>query len=607
MARRSGNPRSRIGVVFSLRRALVPLLLGIFAGALTVVLPIAGEARAAAVTEYPIPTADAEPGGLLSGPDGALWFTESAGDKIGRLTPSGLVTEYSLPTPNADPSGITLGSDGALWFTEEGGAQVGRISTSGTVQEYPVSASGGTSTSIAAGPDNALWFTEPGGSIGHITTSGTLTQLGLPPDVAAQAITAGPDGAMWFSEANGNYIGRITISGTVTQFPLPALPSPNDYRALPDITTGPDGALWFTDVVSCEFLCGHYGFLDGYVGRITTSGAITLYPTPGLPQAITAGPDGAMWFSDLDGGPQTTGDVAEISTSGGDLTQYTPNGNAVSITAGPDGATWFTDNSDNEIGRIDVPASSPPSSPTVTLSNVRASVSGSTVTITANTSSAVKNVVLLLNLSGYAKAAPDQTPSNGTVTFTVPNLPAGSYSWYLQGWNVPSGQPGGTASQVVPVSFAIAAPSTPSPSPSPAPTPPTKVTTPAPVVGPPTVAKTTPKSASTHKRAIAAYVHARFKPSTDTKVLTLDVENVPAGATVKVTCSGTGCPYAMRMFVAKHVETINLEPGFRDHRLHTGDRITVTISEGGLDKQYSYTTRAHEAPRVQKRLATHSA
>ena len=42
---------------------------------------------AGAVTEFPLPTASAEPEGIASGPDGNLWFTEWVGNNIGRMAP----------------------------------------------------------------------------------------------------------------------------------------------------------------------------------------------------------------------------------------------------------------------------------------------------------------------------------------------------------------------------------------------------------------------------------------------------------------------------------------------------------------------------------------
>jgi streptogramin lyase len=43
-------------------------------------------ATAGTITEFPIPTISSFPTGITAGPDGNLWFTESSGGKIGRIT-----------------------------------------------------------------------------------------------------------------------------------------------------------------------------------------------------------------------------------------------------------------------------------------------------------------------------------------------------------------------------------------------------------------------------------------------------------------------------------------------------------------------------------------
>jgi virginiamycin B lyase len=45
------------------------------------------------ITEYPIPTANSMPRGIATGPDGNLWFVESAGNKIAKL---GIVTAATV-------------------------------------------------------------------------------------------------------------------------------------------------------------------------------------------------------------------------------------------------------------------------------------------------------------------------------------------------------------------------------------------------------------------------------------------------------------------------------------------------------------------------------
>jgi virginiamycin B lyase len=251
---------------------------------------------------------------IVTGPDGALWFTEpGAKPKIGRITTSGLISEYTIPA-GSNAGGIAAGPDGAVWFTEQFPPKIGRISTAGVITQYPLHAPYRTPQGIVAGPDGALWFTEDE-KIGRITTKGVVVEYSIPTsdmmsgDIqnGTGSIVAGPDGALWFTEMekhranphssmfsadfrSGAKIGRITTSGVVTEYAMP----PNSELA--GIAAGPDGALWFTE----------HG--RGKIGRITTSGVITEYATSTAnsgphdsqtgPGSIVAGPDGALWFTD---------------------------------------------------------------------------------------------------------------------------------------------------------------------------------------------------------------------------------------------------------------------------------------------------------------------
>src|SRR5262249_41376545 len=147
-----------------------------------------------ALTEYAIPTDKSRPFGITAGPDGAMWFAEGGGNKIGRITADGKITEYLIPTPESNPGYITQGPDGAVWFLERDGNKFGRISSDGKIIEYPI----------------------PPGGVEDQTTSGKTVMTTVP-----QGIITGPDGALWFTEQVGNQIGRITTDGKITEFPVP--------------------------------------------------------------------------------------------------------------------------------------------------------------------------------------------------------------------------------------------------------------------------------------------------------------------------------------------------------------------------------------------------
>ena len=113
--------------------------------------------------------AKADPFDITRGPDGAMWLTEFAAQRIARITQAGRITTYPV---HDDPAGITSGPDGALWFTtasassSDTAAGVGRITTQGAVNQfYAHMTCSGRSRTIATGPDAKLWFIEPDGPV----------------------------------------------------------------------------------------------------------------------------------------------------------------------------------------------------------------------------------------------------------------------------------------------------------------------------------------------------------------------------------------------------------------------------------------------------------
>ena len=234
------------------------------------------------------------------------------------------------------PAAITTGPDGNLWATDTidqdfGENAVVAIATSGAaVHTYyfqPYGTQGSDLLDITAGPDGALWITdEYNEQIVKMTTQGQFTSYPLSGYTAPWSICVGADKALWFTATmlgGAGAIGRITTSGHVTLYSVTARTS--------DITAGPDGALWFTELQTSQ------------IGRITTHGKVTMFShgITSAPYSITAGPDGALWFTEPAGGR-----IGRITTNGR-VTEYskgiTPTEEPYDITSGPDGALWFTE------------------------------------------------------------------------------------------------------------------------------------------------------------------------------------------------------------------------------------------------------------------------
>ena len=91
------------------------------------------------VTEFPIPSHDSQPRAMVTHPDGSIWFVETSTNALGRVDRDGRITEHKVPTPNASLRGVTVGADGDLWYTANFANKIGRMAPDGTMLgEYDI-------------------------------------------------------------------------------------------------------------------------------------------------------------------------------------------------------------------------------------------------------------------------------------------------------------------------------------------------------------------------------------------------------------------------------------------------------------------------------------
>jgi virginiamycin B lyase len=265
--------------------------------------------------------------GIAPGPDGNLWFTDYSADKIGRITPAGAVKEFPTLTPGGGPESVVTGPDGNLWFGETLAVRIGRMTPAGGVTEFIEPTRNAYPYGITAGPDGNIWYATGGGTVGRITVAGAITEFPAP-GTNIFGITVGSDKNIWLADGAGT-IGRMTTAGVLTKFTVPA------GRIPIAITAGPDGSLWFTHN-------------DGVaIGKATTAGVLTEIPfasTGCAYNSIVTGPDGNVWISSY-----TPARIVRVIPGGG-TTNYPTIGAPMGITVGPDKNIWFAEG--QWIGRI---------------------------------------------------------------------------------------------------------------------------------------------------------------------------------------------------------------------------------------------------------------
>jgi virginiamycin B lyase len=148
------------------------------------------------VSEFPIPTHNSRPIAIIPQPNSdAMWFTEEAGNRVGRISAGGTITEYPLPLTQSNVilAGLAFDSDLNLWvqqYIDQNNPTPANPSPSGGDYIVKIDKSILTATDITKVP------------ITYYKVPSTQTVM--------HRIIQGPDGNMWFTELGVNKVGRLT-------------------------------------------------------------------------------------------------------------------------------------------------------------------------------------------------------------------------------------------------------------------------------------------------------------------------------------------------------------------------------------------------------------
>jgi virginiamycin B lyase len=257
--------------------------LTVFAAVQTLTVPI---------KEYEVPTPKSRPHDPALAPDGSLWYTGMAANKLGRLDPkTGEFKEYPLKTPKSGPHGLVADKDGNIWFTAISGGYIGKLDPkSGDIAEYrPSNGAEIDPHTPVFDHDGILWFTnEETNYIGRLDPkSGQITLIKSPtPHAVPYGIVITKNNAPFFCEFGTNKLATVdTKTMTIREYPLPAAGARPRRIAL-----APDGTVFYTD------------YARGYIGHFdpTTGKLLKEWPSPGgsgaEPYGIATGSDGEVWY-----------------------------------------------------------------------------------------------------------------------------------------------------------------------------------------------------------------------------------------------------------------------------------------------------------------------
>lgn len=253
------------------------------------------------IKEYEVPTPKSRPHDPALAPDGSLWYTGQAANKLGRLDPkTGQFKEYPLKTPDSGPHGLVADKEGNIWFTAISAGYVGKLDPkSGEISEYrPSDGTRIDPHTPVFDHDGILWFTnEETNYIGRLDPkSGKITLAKVPtPHAVPYGIVILQNNVPFFCEFGVNKLGTIDrASMTVHEYTLP------DSNARPRrLALAPDGTIFYTD-----YARGYLGHFDPASGKLLKE-----WSSPGgsgsEPYGIAITNDGNVWYSESGMKPNT--------------------------------------------------------------------------------------------------------------------------------------------------------------------------------------------------------------------------------------------------------------------------------------------------------------
>lgn len=242
------------------------------------------------VEEYPVP--EQEPAGVHSAvpmPDGNVWFTEFALNKIGKFDPATeKITTYAdageVPGGyRPDKHTIRMDHNGNLWTSgsplSKYDPRTGKFTH---FMEVP------SSYGITVDKEGNIWFCvlQRDGRIGRVDTkTEKVTQWSPPTQGMPQRLQITDDGVVWFGERMGNKLGRFdSQTETFKEYDLPG-PSASPYA----LGIDPQGDIWYSSTD------------QDTIGRLNpATGQVIEYPFPhseNMSREFFFDAQGRMWFA----------------------------------------------------------------------------------------------------------------------------------------------------------------------------------------------------------------------------------------------------------------------------------------------------------------------
>jgi virginiamycin B lyase len=220
-----------------------------------------------------------------------VWYTAQHSGELGWLDPATGETHHIPLGPGSAPHGVIVGPDGAPWITDSGLNAIVRVDPeTEEVQRFPLSGGSSNANLNTATFDGAgvLWFTGQNGFYGRLDPAvGEVELFEAPRGRGPYGIATTPGGVVYYASLAGSHIAHIdAATGEVTP-----IEPPTAGQGARRVWSDSQGRIWVS-----EWTAGQVGAYD------PASGEWREWRLPGdQPQAYAVYVDDQdmVWLSDF--------------------------------------------------------------------------------------------------------------------------------------------------------------------------------------------------------------------------------------------------------------------------------------------------------------------
>jgi virginiamycin B lyase len=213
------------------------------------------------VETFPVPAGEHPHDVAPAAADQRIWYTAQHAGALGLLDPKTGEIESIPLGAESSPHGVIVGPDGAAWVTDSGLNAIVRVdSETFELSQFLVPGANASLNTAAIDSDGVVWFTGQAGIVGRVDParheSGDPAEIiDAPRGQGPYGITVTPSGDVFFASLAGNYLGRIEIDGD--SFRVIELDPPTPDQGTRRAWSDSQGVIW-----TSEWNAGQVGRYD---------------------------------------------------------------------------------------------------------------------------------------------------------------------------------------------------------------------------------------------------------------------------------------------------------------------------------------------------------